>query len=297
MITFTTFHIENTTGQAKAVNSDLNKKLRNQYHTLIDLMFRSAKLFHPKCKRAVLSDEQSGFGYLDSSIQVFRNPLEPSAPMMFNRLASQINFVKQHGASTNLVTLDSDILVNGDVEDLFKEDFDIGLTYRLRDDMPINWGVMFISCRNPEKVVAFLEKILAVYRADYFDSEDFWCDQYALMDVIDRERFANRESDWLEIEDIKIKLLPCDTYNHSPENEAQEFTKPLTDRKIIHFKGNRKRFVEDYWNAYLAGQETPQRNSLFRRIRSRLQISYTAYLEERARRKQAREAKQVGSQG
>lgn len=295
MITFTTFHIENKAGQAKAINLNLNKNLRSQYHTLIDLMFRSAKLFHPQCRRAVLSDERSEFDYLEGGIQVFRNPLEPGAPMMFNRLASQINYVKQYGASTNLVTLDSDILVNGDVEDLFEEDFDIGLTYRLRDDMPINWGVMFISCRNPEKVIAFLEKILAVYRANYFTSEDFWCDQYALMDVIDRERFASRESDWLNIEGVKIKLLPCDVYNHSPENEAQEFTQPLVNEKIIHFKGNRKRFVEDYWNAYLAGKERPRQSSVYQRIGSRLQILYTAYQEGRIKRKQARETDRVVS--
>ena len=293
MIAFTTFHIENKTGQAKAINFHLNKNLRSQYHILIDLMFRSAKLFHPKCRRAVLSDEQSEFDYLDSSIQVFRNQLEPDAPMMFNRLASQINYIKQYGASTNIVTLDSDILVNADVESLFEEDFDIGLTYRLRDDMPINWGVMFISCRRPEKVVTFLEKVLATYRKRYFTSEDFWRDQYALMDVIGRERFSRRKTDWLNIEGVKIKLLPCETYNHSPENEAQEFNQPLTKEKIIHFKGNRKRFVEDYWNAYLASKEQPRQSSFYQRTRSRLKIAYAAHLEERAKNKQEREINQT----
>ncbi len=294
-ITFATFHIENKTGQAKAINYHLSKQLRNQYHVLIDLMFRSAKLFHPKCRRVVLSDEESDFDYLDSSVQIFRNQFESGAPMMFNRLTSQISYVKQYGASTNLVTLDSDILINGDVEALFDEDFDIGLTYRSRDDMPINWGVMFISCRNSEKVIGFLEKILEVYRAKYFTSEDFWCDQYALMDVVEKERFSSRGSDWLDIEGVKIKLLPCEIYNHSPENEAQEFIKPLVNEKIIHFKGARKRFVEDYWNAYLARGEESQRNPIYRSVRSRFQIVYTALSEARMKHRQAKQNSQITS--
>ena len=282
-ITFATFHIEKVAKKTKAINP-LNQSLRERYHILIDLMFRSAKVFHPSCRRVMLSDRESNFDYLnpeneESGIEIFRNQLEPNAPMMYSRLASQINYVKAHGASTDLVTLDSDILINGNVEDVFKEDFDVALTYRSREDMPINWGVSFISHRRPEKVIGFLEKVLEVYKAEYFTNSDFWCDQYALMDVVGEERFFNRQSNWLEIEGAKIRLLPCEVYNYSPEDEAKSVIRPFSREKLLHFKGNRKRFIETYWNAYLAHLETPRRTATYSGLRSRMHLLRAAFLE------------------
>lgn len=284
--TFATFHVEKKVEEIKAINH-LKTSLRNRYHKLIELMFRSAKLFHPHCQRVMLSDTDSDFGYLDSSIDVFRSELQPDAPMMYSRLASQINYVRSHGTTTNLITLDSDILINGDIDSLFEEDFDIALTYRAREDMPINWGVMFISHRHPDKVVQFLEKILEVYKTTYFDSDIFWCDQFALMDVIGTDRFFQREADWLEIEGVKIKLIPCAVYNYSPEDKASEMIKPFVRQKVLHFKGNRKRFIEMYWSAYLAYREKAPRQPVYTSLFSRMHLLYSALLEAGMKQKKS----------
>ena len=284
MTTFATFHVEKKIEDIKAINA-LNRSLRKQYHKLIELMFRSAKLFHPDCQQVVLSDTQSQFSYLDSSINVFRSEIAPDEPMMYSRLASQINYVRAQGAYNNIVTLDSDILINGNIDGIFEEDFDIALTYRARKDMPINWGVMFISNRRPDRVIHFLEKILAVYKTTYFESDIFWCDQYALMDVIGMDTFFQRESDWIEVEGITIKLVPCEVYNYSPNDEAKGLLRPFVKEKILHFKGNRKRFIELYWKAYLAQRENMRPRALYDSFRNRLQLAYAAFLEAGIKRK------------
>lgn len=235
-------------------------------------MFRSAELFHPYCNKLVLSDRETCFDELDDGIDIFRSISEADAPMMFSRLLYQINYVRQNGSLNNLVMLDSDILINGDLDSLFDQDFDIALTYRQHQDMPINWGVMFISRCHPERVAKFLEKVLSVYREKYFNSDIFWCDQYALMDVIGLNQFNQRQSDFIEIDGTRILFVPCEVYNYSPEDNPKTILTPLNGRKILHFKGNRKRFIETYWNAYLGYRRQWSIRQLLQAISSRFEI-------------------------
>jgi lipopolysaccharide biosynthesis glycosyltransferase len=271
MITFATFHIDLKRTQAKAINS-LSSTLRNRYFVLIGLMFRSAELFHPQCNKVVLSDRETCFDKINNDIDIFRSNIEADAPVMFSRLFCQINYVQQNGCANNLVMLDSDILINGDLDSLFHQDFDIALTYRKHENMPINWGIMFISRHNPEKVVSFLEKVLSVYREKYFKSDIFWCDQYALMDVIGLNQFNQRQSNFIEIDNTKILFIPCEVYNYSPEDNPKTILTAFRKQKILHFKGNRKRFIETYWNAHLAYREHWSIRQLLQTISSRFEI-------------------------
>lgn len=271
MITFATFHVENKQTDVKAeVQSKIVSK--NIYHLLLELLFRSASVFHPACSCTVLSNQTTAFDYLDPTIKIFRTEVDDRAPLMFSRLAAQIRYIKSISATSNLVFLDSDILINGNLNALFEQDFDIALTYRDNEEMPINWGAMFISTRNQPAAVQFLERVLENYRTKYFTNPIFWCDQYALMDTIQRDRFFDRDSNLLEIEGARILLVPCETYNFSPENKLSSVLFELKDKQIIHFKGARKRFIQAYWQTYLEWREPHASKQLFSRLFNRFKL-------------------------
>lgn len=255
MFTFLTFHVEKQKGDAINVVKQ-NAAPRNIYRELISLVFQSASLFHPNCKRVMLSDQESPFDYLDHDIEVHRRKTDTdNIPLMLNRLLTQISYVRSNDSRSNLTFLDSDILINANLEDLFQQDFDIALTYRDFEDMPINWGVMFISQQGQSSAIGFLEEVAKVYQERYLTSDIFWCDQYALMDVIGRERFFNRQSDTLCVHNTKILLIPCSVYNFSPEPTLDSIVPELKDKKILHFKGPRKRLMALYWNTYLKARK------------------------------------------
>jgi hypothetical protein len=76
----------------------------------------------------------------------------------------------------------------------------------------------------------------------------------ALIDVLGKDRFLHRTADDLSIDGVKIRLLPCEQYNFSPENSPRAISRPLRDKAILHFKGERKRLMPLYWEAHLANR-------------------------------------------
>lgn len=257
MFTFLTFHVEKQKGDAINVVKQ-NAAPRNIYRELISLVFQSASLFHPNCKRVMLSDQESPFDYLEPDIEVHRRQTDTdNIPLMLNRLLTQISYVRSNDSRSHLTFLDSDILINANLEDLFQQDFDIALTYRDFEDMPINWGVMFISQQGQSRAIKFLEEVAKVYQERYLTNDIFWCDQYALIDVIGREHFFNRQSDTLYVHSTKILLIPCSVYNFSPEPTLDSIVPALKDKKILHFKGPRKRLMRIYWDVYLKARKQP----------------------------------------
>lgn len=276
MITFSTFHVD----PKKDSNAILKSNIKNEgeYSLLIDLMFRSASLFHPNCQRVVLTDYQTDLNYLDQNIKAHRIEVDPNGvPLMYSRLVAQIDYIRSNNFSSDMVFLDSDILINGNLESLFEKEFDIALTIRDLDIMPVNWGVMLVSKNGGQQVIDFFEKILTIFKEKYFSGDVFWRDQYALMDAIGRDNFFNRTSDVIYVDGVKILLIPCDTYNFSPDNHLSKSTFSsiafeLKQKQIIHFKGERKKLMYPYWKCYLKHREQPGIGTSIKSIQTRISI-------------------------
>ncbi len=276
MISFATFHVDPQKDSDAILKS--NVKNEGDYSLLIDLMFRSASIFHQNCQRVVLTDFQTNLGYLDKSIQAHRIKIDPNGvPLMFSRLVAQIDYIKSNNFSSDMVFLDSDILINANLESIFEKEFDIALTIRDLDIMPVNWGVMLVSQNAGQHVIKFFEKILTIFKEKYFTGDVFWRDQYALMDAIGRDSFFNRSSDIICIDGVKILLIPCNTYNFSPDNHLSKSTFSsiafeLKQKQIIHFKGERKKLMYPYWKCYLSHREQPGVETLIKSIQTRFAV-------------------------
>ncbi len=257
MTTFVTFHIDPNKKTADRIFKENNMKFdyENNYVAMIDMLFRSVSIFHFDCKKVVLTDFETNLSSLPNDIDIFRMELDPEQ-VMLSRLRSQIHYVKNHDLSSDLVLLDSDMLINGNLNSLFEQCFDIGLTYRGYRDMPINGGIIFIPENGKQQAASFLEKAYNIYKSNYYEHSTWWGDQYALIEAIGHDNFFQRSSDVVCVDNnTKVLLLPCDLYNFSPKNKFRAIATELKEQKIIHFKDSRKRLMYPYWNTYLAPRE------------------------------------------
>lgn len=259
MITFVIFHVEleERAGPGKALEEPCD------FNELTDVAFRSATLFHPDCRKVLLTDNQTKF-HLGTDVEIIRQQIDPKA-LMLSRMRCQLEFLEKQDPRDHFVFLDSDIVLNGSLEHLFENDFEVGLTYmrsqnteRTAGKMPINGGLFFFKGSDKPSALHFMQKVFSRYLNETVEGyEHWWGDQNALMDFIGRDSFYQRKSDSFTVEGIRIRLFPKEEYNFSPRNQMKRIWRPFSKEKVLHFRGARKRLMMPYWNIYLAPRENP----------------------------------------
>lgn len=258
MITFVTFHVDIAKDDLEK-DTPLDSNNFYNYQQTLDLMFRSVSRSHQDYKKIILSDFTTDFSFLPIDIAIQRYSVN-SREIMLSRLASQLSFLTSHDFTSDVIFLDSDILINQNLEPLFYEDFDVALTIRLEQEMPVNGGIIYISKNSNKSANKFFEKIYYSYINNYRHKSQWWGDQYALADAIGWKKGDELESGLIEIDGIKILLLPCDVYNFSPDYESDLDICELENKKVIHFKGKRKKYMSLYWEYYLSNSELNSQN-------------------------------------
>jgi hypothetical protein len=280
MITFVTFHVDCNKNTINYLSKSCPSIAKNyDFKSLINLLFRSASIFHPDCKKVILTDKKTDWSHLDGNIEIHRFKMDQKQ-LMLSRLIAQINYLKNHDFSSDLILIDSDMLVNGNLESLFKNNFDIALTYRHNKfKMPINGGIIFISKNKKQKALKFMQTMLKIFKSNYYRHNAWWGDQEALIDIVGYKNFINRKSNIMNTENIKILLLPQKKYNFSPANRMSSIFFKLKNKKIIHFNGERKRFMPFYWNVYLSHLENSNFNNLIKSFWYKTFLIYSAVVE------------------
>ncbi|NES81875.1 MAG: hypothetical protein F6K10_10985 [Moorea sp. SIO2B7] len=273
MITFVTFHVDTSKETSDQIpNLHTGFKHKKFYELMINLLFRSISIYHENCRKVVLTDYSTEITGLQNDVELYRVEIDTKY-LMLSRLKAQIEFLTNHDFSSDVVFLDADILVNKNLESVFEKDFNVGLTYReTHKTMPVNGAVIFVSNTNKEYALHFLNKIHDIYTEKYLNHSLWWGDQYALIDAIGHEKFLHRTSEFIQIDRVKILLLPCDYYNFSPQPNFSSIAFELSDKKIIHFKGKRKKLINPYWMTYLNIQENSNFVNFMQSIFYRLSI-------------------------
>ena len=247
---FITFHVALSADQAVHPNQTV---AHAEYLGMVDMMFSSARLFHPHARRVVLSDLETSFDPVRDGIDsIDRSEMDPQK-LMFERAQAQLRHVRASGFDRPMVIIDSDILVNGSLQPVFERDFDVALTWRGDNrDQPINGGLLILNNRRPAVSRRFFENYVRIYSERYADEKGDWFgDQLALRDALGLEVEQLAASEIVEVDGCRVLLLPCDTYNFSPSNQFTEIERDLGDKLILHFKGERKRLMRPYWRARL----------------------------------------------
>lgn len=263
---FATFHADVGAGDSKEGPHPKANLHNLRYVRNIELLFKSVGVFHPGSTLCLLTSARTDLSALKMDYRRLDSEIDPKALMLSRSLAQQ-DMVDHDDFSLPIVLIDSDILMNGSLEPVFEQDFDVALTWRASVNMPINGGLLILNNRRPEVARKFFDDFVAIYREKYMDGAGWYGDQLALRDLCGMTYREMREHKLVEVNGCKILFLPCDQYNFSPEDSFAAVTSPIRRAVVLHFKGYRKRFMQAYWVAHLQVRE---RSTLLRRVRAYL---------------------------
>ena len=250
-------------------------RAENDYVTLLDILFRSSSLQDATAQGAVLTDLATDMTALENGVTVIRRPVDPDR-VMLSRMQSQIEYLERRAADHDVAFVDSDMIINASLGAVFSQDFDLALTYRDEPEMPINGGVIFVKGGRAPAAASFLRQVCDCYASKFAGQAHWWGDQRALIDVLGHERFAKRTADVFSVAGVKVRLLPCEQYNFSPENKFRAIAAPLSDKVILHFKGERKRLMPLYWQAHLAKAYDFRWKTWWQSLRTRVSLRMAA---------------------
>ncbi len=244
-----TFHIEITRdGAGPHPNANLE---HSQYLDMLDMLFASARLFHPGSECIVLTDDRTRLESIPSRFLRINCAIRHDK-IMLDRMGAQRVFLQEYDFSCPVILADSDILLNDSLDAVFQQDFDVGLTWRQNAEMPINGGVLFVNNRRPSASRRFLAVTQEIYEKKYADRSEWYGDQFAIRDFLEMTvgEIASQQ-EIIERQGCRILLLPCEQYNHSPDNVLVSIASRFLDKHVLHFKGERKRLMKLYWQAHL----------------------------------------------
>jgi len=232
------------------------------YAEVLALSFESARLRAPRARRILLTDEATPVPDSIAVDEVRRFPLDPER-LMYERMRVQSAYVEGREPGRVSVLMDSDIVVNLDPAPVFAETFDVGLTWRRGfPAAPFNGGMIFVA--EGPGAGGFFRKARACYDALAADASiaslfprdlrAWWGDQFALATLVGVREYAERTTDGIAIEGLRVRLFPCETHNFTIEPGANYRLDDLRRKHFVHFKGNRKALQAQYLAAMREGR-------------------------------------------
>lgn len=151
----------------------------------------------------------------------------------------------------NLIWFDSDVILLNNIDELFQDTYDIGITLRPKvvghrktaregglqtnDDYHINAGVIFYNT-DSRKIREFIEEWLNIIEQLPLSTN---IEQTALAELLKIhnkeafEKYYNNINIGTDIGEIKVKTFPCHIYNYF----EHEYGFNPNQQKILHFKG------------------------------------------------------------
>jgi hypothetical protein len=226
------------------------------YHALLENSVKVAKQQTPDCNIILLTDYETKLRNEAIFDEIIRETVDIKIPM-YERMRLQKNYLNSKYFDNHTIFVDTDVIFNKNIMDVFLESYDIGLTFRTNMDlMPYNGGVIFAKYDNDKKAAKFFEMVLDTYHK--LEKEPFiryiypegirnwWGDQLALASLVGRLSLSQKMVSRIIFEDIRVKLYPSFYYNFTLEPDIEYSYTDLAEKYIIHFKGNRKQFMDDY---------------------------------------------------
>lgn len=218
----------------------------------------------PGARFVLVTDQEFLQGVTHPALSVIRLPLDGGSPM-YERVVAMCAFVRSRQFNAPTAFLDSDAFLNAPIAPLFQAPFDIGATYRPDPGlMPINEGVIFANCRNPERVRSFFTGYLGTYDrlcrnetvTGYYGNVKRWRGGQLSLNALTCPLGVPSELDSGEAFGARIAYYPCATFNFSIELNQPYSAKQLNAKAVLHLKGPRKAIL-DQIVAYQA-QRWPQ---------------------------------------
>ena len=226
------------------------RSLYFDYETALYSLEKTFKKFNPTGKFILTTDKITNIK-LESG-ESFRTDLD-SCNIMESLVLSNLDFIKQ--SEGKIILCGADHLITGNLDNFFKEEFDIGILWNGGE---VNNTVVLVNTElgNKEKIVSFFQE-----RTDEFyqlgSSEKSWFgDQISIQSVLEKKyqspRLLPKQSIIHESRELKFKF-----FNYSEEfvfgvkKSSAGYSKTAI---FLDFKGNsRKRWFTDIAQELLQG--------------------------------------------
>ena len=221
---------------------------------LVHILHATARASGDPVHLTLLTDRRTEFPDLDPRITVDRHDIDPAAGLMLARTIAEAEFLDRWNFATPVALLDTDIVVNAPIGDIFAEDFDVAVCYRPKKKQPINAGAVLLGHRRPEVVRDFMARWLATHRRDFADQAMWWGGQAALNALIDLPRDVPVPS--LQVVDgVRVRLLEPGIWNYAPKRWWIQALFPKRAKKILHFKSrDRKPDMIRFYERWFDGE-------------------------------------------
>jgi len=132
-----------------------------------------------------------------------------------------------------VIFMDCDMVVLGDLSPAFAYDFDIGYTKRTKCRMPYNGGVVFVKNTQAARDFILLWKEINDRMYNDYRFHKPWRNKYAGMNqaafgyILEKEKF-----------DAKLRSFPCSVWNSCVEDWQRI---DINKTKVVHIKGGLRR--------------------------------------------------------
>ncbi len=214
----------------------------------IDTFFKSVRLVHSDCKCVVLSDLTTPFT-LPEEIEIHRLELDSDKPA-YMRLLAQREFLKKEDSSRHIIFMDYDMLMQKPFDPIFDREFDMALTYE-PSYKRINGSFILIRKSHRQQGIRYYDIVEAIFK-EGFTKFTPWGGIEGAMNYALEKKLATNKTGIIELDDIKIRILLCEKYNYSlSDDEYLELPDYLLSKMLLHFRGQRKYKMFDYWKMYL----------------------------------------------
>ena len=162
------------------------------------------------------------------------------------KLMKWVEELKMCEFGDNVIFMDCDMLVLGDLKPAFKKNFDVAYTFRTQCKFPVNGGIIFVKVN--EKSIVFFERFLEVNNEMLADKEfhQYYRNIYAGMNQAAFGYMLEEES-----KIANLKPLPCKTWN-----VCDHYTEALQNgARVLHIKGKLRQniFASQIQNDDLTG--------------------------------------------
>lgn len=175
---------------------------------------------------------------LGAEFDTLRTPLD--ADLMPAMISGVLARLRSGGPASHIVFLDCDCLVLKNLEEAFEGDlFDIGLTYRANAVAPINNGAMYVNVSGIPAALGFFQHAWALCGTHWGADQE--AISKAAAPVPQKDRMAVRRG--CRVGFLNMKRYAAVPKSHLSQHGAESF--------VAHFKGQTKRWMEDYATAFI----------------------------------------------
>lgn len=219
----------------------------DEYDVLLS-MAASVRHSLPGSRLIVLTDRQTSFPEVLGADEVMRFDI-PRERLMLCRMQAQRAYLASALYDAPSAFVDSDIVFNQPLDEVFERPFDVGLTYRMDGfcriegqviNIPVNGGVMFFQPDRRTAALAYYKRALDAHLKQPEKYFAWGGNQIALLDAVGREAFFARDADDTTIDGTHYRFFPCERYNYTPPADAIPSPDEAGERLVLHFKGKRK---------------------------------------------------------